>query len=290
MTTYKLPVLSSDAGFFTYLREIRKIPSLEPDEEYMLAKRFKEHDDTKAAHKLVTSHLKLVAKIAMSYRNYGMPVAELVSEGNLGLMQAVKKFEPDKGFRLSTYAMWWIKSSIQEYILRSWSLVKIGTKVAQKKLFFNLNKVKRKIRILESREFNSSDYKTVAKQLDVTEADVAEMDIRMGQDTSLNDPIGGEEGNSSMLDMLASKEESHEVLLAEKQDKERKKALFNNAMETLNDREKHIIADRHLKEKPSTLDELSKIYSISRERVRQIEARAIEKIQQSVQEVMLEAN
>lgn len=282
MTTFSLPVLSGDTGFWNYMQEIRKIPSLEAEEEYMLAKRFQEYNDTKAAQKLVASHLKLVAKVAMSYRNYGMPVVELVSEGNLGLMQAVKKFDPEKGFRLSTYAVWWIKSSIQEYILRSWSLVKIGTKAAQKKLFFNLNKIKRRIYAAESRDFNSSDYKTVAEELDVTEADVAEMDIRMSQDSSLNDPIGAEEASSSMIDVLASNIESHETTLADAQEKSQRRVLFENAMERLNERERDIISERHLKEKPATLDDLSKKYSISRERIRQIEARAIEKLQQQV--------
>ena len=278
MSSYALPVFTgTDVGFSNYLNEINRIPSLAEDEEFSLAKKFLDHGDINAAHKLVTSHLKLVAKIAMSFRGYGLPIVELVSEGNIGLMQAVKKFDPEKGFRLSTYAIWWIKASIQEYVLRSWSLVKIGTTAAQKKLFFNLGKIKRKIQAIEQRNFNQDDYGTVAKALDVSVSDVAEMNLRMSSDISLDDKIGDEDSDS-LLDMMPSEMENHELLLANIQEKENRQALFASAMEKLNERERDIIRERKLRDDPLTLDDLSIKYNVSKERVRQIEERALEKL------------
>jgi RNA polymerase sigma-32 factor len=280
MKSFAVPALTEESGFLSYLRQIRSIPSLEVEEEYMLAKRYQEHSDLRAAHKLVTSHLKLVAKIAIGYKNYGMPIVEMVSEGNLGLMQAVKKFDPERGFRLSTYAVWWIKSAIQEYILRSWSLVKIGTKASQKKLFFNLNKIKRKIYNLESRDLNASDYKKVAEDLNVLESDVAEMDIRMHKDTSLNAPATEDYESSTLMDVLPATLETHETTILENQDADKKMTLLKSAISKLSEREQHIIEERHFKENPSTLSYLSALYSVSPERIRQIEERALEKIQQ----------
>lgn len=283
MTSRFLPVFSGgDVGFSNYLFEINHIPSLTEDEEFSLSRKFLDHADISAAHKLVTSHLKLVAKVAMSYRGYGLPIVELVSEGNIGLMQAVKKFDPEKGFRLSTYAIWWIKASIQEYVLRSWSLVKIGTTAAQKKLFFNLGKIKRKIQAVENRDFNVEDYKQVATELNVTIDEVAEMNSRMYQDVSLDDKLGDEDSDS-LLDILPSSSDNHELLLSHHQEAEYKRSLFQKAMEQLNEREKDIIAERKLKEDPATLDELSQKYGVSKERVRQIEERALEKLTLSVQ-------
>jgi RNA polymerase sigma-32 factor len=273
-----LPALTSgNKGFLNYLRAINKIPSLELEEEHSLAQRFIDHQDVQAAKKLVESHLKLVAKIALTFRNYGLPMGDLVSEGNLGLMQAVKKFNPEKGFRLSTYAMWWIRASIQEFILKSWSLVKIGTTAAQKKLFFNLGKLKRKILNTEGREFNSSDYKMVATELNVKEAEVAEMDSRLRQDKFLDEPIGDEDG-ACLIDVIPETRENHENMLARSQEKNIRKEMLHKAIKQLNEREQYIISARKLSETPATLDDLSKHFSVSKERVRQIEAKALEKL------------
>lgn len=278
-----LPVLSSESGFYRYLQEINQIPSLTQEEEFMLAKSYLETEDLSAAHKLVTSHLKLVAKIAISYRNYGLPIPELVSEGNLGLMQAVKKYNPDLGFRLSTYAMWWIKASIQEYVLRSWSLVKIGTTAAQKKLFFSLGKIKHKITNLYSRQVGEQDFPEIARELEVTTKEVAEMNRRLaGADLSLNAPIGGEEGASEMMDFLPEARPSQETVLANRQDGSIRHKALKLAMGMLNERELDIFTARKLKEEPLTLDELSQKFNISKERVRQIENRAFEKVQEHI--------
>lgn len=284
MSAMSLPVLSSDVGLARYLQEIAKFPCLEADEEYMLAKRLAEHQDIDAAHKMVTSHLRLVAKIAMGFRGYGLPLVELISEGNIGLMQAVKRFNPELGFRLSTYAIWWIKASIQEYILRSWSLVKIGTTAAQKKLFFNLRKVKKTLASVESKSLSKEDIATIASELNVSELDVVEMNGRMsGGDFSLNDPVGFE-SDDELIDMLPETRDNQELTMSANQEMTRKKSLFRRALAKLNPRERHIISERRLKEEPATLEDLSQIYNISRERVRQIEARAMEKLQQEVLE------
>lgn len=273
-----LPALSNgNSGFLSYLHAINRIPSLQQEEEYILAKRLIEHQDVQAAQTLVESHLKLVAKIALTFRNYGLPIVDLVSEGTLGLMQAVRKFDPEKGFRLSTYAMWWIKASIQEFILRSWSLVKIGTTAAQKKLFFNLGKVKRKIFNTEGREFNSADYGQVARELNVKEEEVAEMDARLRQDCYLDEPIGDEDGDN-LIDIIPESRENYETTLANSQVKKQRKTMLYNAIGQLNEREQYIINTRKLSENPSTLEDLSHHFNISKERVRQIEEKALEKI------------
>lgn len=283
MTAFSLPALSSDTGLVRYLQEINAIPFLEEGEEYSLAKTWREGGDVKAAHRLVTSHLKLVAKIAMGFRGYGLPVMELISEGNIGLMQAVKRFDPDRGFRLSTYAMWWIKASIQEYVLRSWSLVKIGTTAAQKRLFFNLRKVKRKINAADDANLLPSDVSRIAHELNVSEDEVKEMNTRLsGGDHYLNDSIGGDENGGEWIDFLEESSENQEMTLLESQESNHKTALLANAMNTLNDRERHIIHQRHLAEPAATLEDLSQHYGISRERIRQIEARAMEKLQSGV--------
>ena len=282
MTNYSVPVLNPESGFINYVEKVKKIPSLSAEEEYKLAKKYVEEKDIYAAQELVTSHLKLVVRIAASFRGYGLPPVELVSEGNLGLMQAVKKFEPEKGFRLSTYAMWWIKAAIQEYILKSWSLVKIGTTAAQKKLFFNLGKIKRRIENYEQRRITSDDYVTVAKELNVKVSDVREMDQRMNPDSSLDDPIGHENDNYAMIDVIPSNSESPELQLLVGDDYKSKKNKFDNAFIQLNEREQYIITNRKLKESPLTLEELSKKYNISKERVRQIEANALKKLQNLV--------
>lgn len=274
-----LPTISSgDSGFYNYLNEINKIPSLSEEEEFKLSSTYKKTGDLLAAQKLVTSHLKLVAKIAMSYKGYGLPIVELVSEGNLGLMQAVKKFDPQKGFRLSTYAIWWIKAAIQEYVLRSWSLVKIGTTAAQKKLFFNLGKIKRKIHTLESRKISAADYEFIAKELDVTEKEVREMDLRMNQDYSLDDPISNNEDSISLLEIIPTSEHDQETLLANYEEGKQNTEYLMLAIKELNDREQYIIQERRLSENPMTLEQLSAKYNISKERVRQIEERALEKM------------
>jgi RNA polymerase sigma-32 factor len=279
--------LSPEQGLQRYLSEIRKFPMLGKEEEFMLAKRWQEHGDTQAAHKLVTSHLRLVAKIAMGYRGYGLPIGEVISEGNVGLMQAVKKFDPDKGFRLATYAMWWIRASIQEYILRSWSLVKMGTTAAQKKLFFNLRRMKGEMAALEEGDLRPDQVASIAHKLAVTEDEVVSMNRRMsgGGDASLNAPIGGAggDGESEWMDWLADESEGNqETALAENEEFGARMALLQEAMGELNERERHIIEERRLKDEPATLEDLSKEYGVSRERVRQIEVRAFEKLQKAM--------
>jgi len=271
-----------------YLQEIRKFPMLEPDEEYMLAKRWREHDDSEAAHRLVTSHLRLVAKIAMGYRGYGLPVSELISEGNVGMMQAVKRFDPDRGFRLATYAMWWIRASIQEYILHSWSLVKMGTTAAQKKLFFNLRKIKGQLQAIEEGDMSPENVKAVADRLNVPEADVISMNRRLAsQDHSLNAPLKID-GDGEWQDWLVDETESQEIALADRQELGKRQKLLSQALGTLNERERHILTQRRLRDEPTTLEDLSQEYGISRERVRQIEVRAFEKLQKSIRNAALE--
>lgn len=277
MSNFLPAINSSHSGFFNYLNAVNKIPSLKQEEEYLLAKKLIEENDVFAARKLVESHLKLVVKIAMSFRNYGLPIVELVSEGNIGLMQAVKKFNPEKGFRLSTYAMWWIRASIQEFILKSWSLVKIGTTSAQKKLFFNLGKVKRKIFNTEGRDLQHNDYKNIATELNVSENDVIEMDTRLKQDRYLDEPLGSE-GDSSLIDIIPEGRASQETILIASQESKNRHLMLNKALDSLNDREQYIINARKLTEKPSTLEELSNHFSISKERVRQIEEKAMSKL------------
>ncbi|MAS15651.1 MAG: RNA polymerase sigma factor RpoH [Nitratireductor sp.] len=277
-------IASGEGGLTRYLEEIRRFPMLQPEEEYMLAKRYSEHDDTAAAHKLVTSHLRLVAKIAMGYRGYGLPIGEVISEGNVGLMQAVKKFEPERGFRLATYAMWWIKASIQEYILRSWSLVKMGTTANQKRLFFNLRKVKSKIQALDDGDLNPEQVTEIATRLNVSEEEVVSMNRRLSGDASLNAPIRATEGESGeWQDWLVDDGESQEDILVEQDELETRRRMLGDAMSVLNDREKRIFQARRLSEDPMTLEELSGEFDISRERVRQIEVRAFEKVQEAVQ-------
>ncbi len=290
MSSSTLPALTPEGGLSRYLSEIRKYPMLEPEEEYMLGKSWKEHGDTEAAHKLVTSHLRLVAKIAMGYRGYGLPMGEVISEGNVGLMQAVKKFEPEKGFRLATYAMWWIRASIQEYILRSWSLVKIGTTAAQKKLFFNLRKIKGQISALEDGDLRPDQVEKIATRLGVTEDEVIMMNRRMtGGDNSLNAPLGGEDGGSEWQDWLVDDSDTQEEELAEREELDERRALLEAAMGELNERERHIFEQRRLADPPVTLEDLSKEYDVSRERVRQIEVRAFEKVQKAMQAAMKES-
>ncbi len=277
-------IASGEGGLTRYLEEIRRFPMLQPEEEYMLAKRYSERDDTQAAHKLVTSHLRLVAKIAMGYRGYGLPIGEVISEGNVGLMQAVKKFEPDRGFRLATYAMWWIKASIQEYILRSWSLVKMGTTANQKRLFFNLRKVKSKIQALDDGDLNPEQVSEIATRLNVSEEEVVSMNRRLSGDASLNAPIRATEGESGeWQDWLVDDSESQEDMLVEQDELENRRRMLGDAMSVLNDREKRIFEARRLSDDPLTLEELSGEFDISRERVRQIEVRAFEKVQEAVQ-------
>jgi len=274
-----LPLLSSESGLSRYLSEIRRFPMLEPDEEYMLAKRWREHEDPTAAHKLITSHLRLVAKIAMGYRGYGLPIGEVISEGNVGLMQAVKRFEPDRGFRLATYAMWWIRASIQEYILRSWSLVKMGTTASQKKLFFNLRKAKSQISALEDGDMRPDQVEKIATKLGVSQQDVIDMNRRMGGDASLNAPLR-EEGE--WQDWLVDDTASQENLLVDREETDNRLGALHSALGVLNDRERRIFEARRLVDDPITLEELSDEFSISRERVRQIEVRAFEKVQAAV--------
>jgi len=277
-----LPSLTSEGGLSLYLAQIKKFPILDAEEEYMLAKNWRERGNLKSAHKLVTSHLRLVAKIAMGYRGYGLPVNELISEGNIGLMQAVKKFDPEKGFRLATYAMWWIKASIQEYVLRSWSLVKMGTTTAQKKLFFNLKKLKQQIAPHEQGDLKKEQVEEISDRLGVKSEEVVNMNRRMmGKEKSLNEPIkSGEKGE--WQDWLVSEDLDQELFVAQKQELDEKKSLLHKAIKILDDREKEIIEDRKLSNDPKTLEELSKKYKISRERVRQIETRAFEKLQKSM--------
>ena len=281
-----LPVLSGEGGLSRYLTEIRKFPLLTPEDEYMFAKRWKEHEDPEAARHLVTSHLRLVAKIAMGYRGYGLPVSEIVSEGNVGLMQAVKRFDPDRGFRLATYAMWWIRASIQEYVLRSWSMVKMGTTAAQKKLFFNLRKAKNNIGAIEEGDLTPEHLATLSDQLGVTATEVTDMNRRLsGGDASLNAPLRSD-GESEWQDWLADDTADQETLLAEREEMGNRHALLTGAMKDLTDRERDIIQARRLKDEPATLEELSQKYGVSRERVRQIEVRAFEKLQRGMKAAM----
>ncbi len=285
MSTYaNLPAPSPEAGLSNYLQEIRKFPLLEADEEYMLAKAWVDHQDGDAAHQLVTSHLRLAAKIAMGYRGYGLPIGEVVSEANVGLMQAVKRFDPEKGFRLATYAMWWIRASIQEYVLRSWSLVKMGTTSGQKKLFFNLRKAKAKIGALEEGDLNPDNVKKIAHDLNVSEQEVQEMNRRMsGGDASLNAPLSkGEEGTASWQDWLEDENSNTAADYAEADEHDVRMTMLNQAMQNLNEREQKIIAARRLKDSPKTLEELSSEFNVSRERIRQIEVRAFEKLQENM--------
>jgi RNA polymerase sigma-32 factor len=276
--------LTPEGGLHRYLSEIRNFPMLEQGEEYMLAKRWREHEDSNAAHKLVTSHLRLVAKIAMGYRGYGLPLAEIVSEGNVGLMQAVKRFEPDKGFRLATYAMWWIRASIQEYILRSWSLVKIGTTAAQKKLFFNLRKAKGQIKAIEEGDLRPENVKQIATKLGVTEEEVVSMNRRLAApDHSLNAPLRAD-SEGEWQDWLVDESPNQETMLAEQEEKGDRSELLAEGLKALNDRERRILSARRLQEEPATLEDLSKEYDISRERVRQIEVRAFEKLQRAIRD------
>ena len=281
-----VPTLGSEAGLNRYLSEIRKFPLLTPEKEYMLAKRYAEHQDPDAAKQLVTSHLRLVAKIAMGYRGYGLPVSELISEGNIGLMQGVKKFEPERGFRLATYAMWWIKASIQEFILRSWSLVKMGTTAAQKKLFFNLRRMKKNLDAYEDSDLHPDHLKLIATKLGVSETEVVNMNRRMmmGGDASLNVSLN-DEGEGQWQDILADDGALQDETVAEAQEAGFRHALLLEAMEDLNDRERHILTERRLIDEPKTLEELSQVYSVSRERVRQIEVRAFEKLQKGMMRI-----
>ncbi len=277
-----IPASSGEAGLNRYLSEIKKFPILAPEEEFMLAKRWSEHGDTDAAAKLVNSHLRLVAKIAMGYRGYGLPVSELISEGNIGLMQGVKKFEPDRGFRVATYAMWWIRASIQEFILRTWSLVKIGTTANQKKLFFNLRRMKNQISAFDEGDLKPADVTKIATDLGVNEAEVISMNRRMGMggDTSLNAPLRGDEGGESQWqDFLVSADPLQDEILAESEEREVRHELLVQAMQGLNDREKTILTERRLVDEPKTLEDLSQVFGVSRERIRQIEVRAFEKLQ-----------
>jgi RNA polymerase sigma-32 factor len=281
-----MPVLKAESGLAHYLEEIRRFPMLEPQEEYILAKSWREHGDREAAHKLVTSHLRLVAKIAMGYRGYGLPIAEVISEGNVGLMQAVKRFEPEKGFRLATYAMWWIKAAIQEYILRSWSLVKMGTTANQKKLFFNLRKAKSKISALDEGDLRPDQVSLIAKRLGVTEQDVVDMNRRLGGDASLNAPIREEGDSGEWQDWLVDESPSQERLLAESEEKENRHEALIGALDVLNERERRIFEARRLADDPITLEDLASEFGVSRERVRQIEVRAFEKVQKAVKNRM----
>jgi len=282
--------LSPEQGLSRYLSEIRKFPLLEKNEEFMLAQRWAQHQDAEAAERMVTSHLRLVAKIAMGYRGYGLPMGEVISEGNVGLMQAVKKFDPDKGFRLATYAMWWIRAAIQEYILRSWSLVKLGTTAAQKKLFFNLRRLKGEISALEEGDLRPENVAEISRRLGVTEEEVTSMNRRMasGGDASLNAPIGGMEGEAEWQDWIADDTPGQAERMAESDEFGARMSLLESAMGSLNERERHIITERRLKEEPTTLEDLSTEYNVSRERIRQIEVRAFEKLQKAMREAARE--
>ncbi|MFO1015005.1 MAG: RNA polymerase sigma factor RpoH [Caulobacteraceae bacterium] len=291
-TAASLSIMSPDGGLSRYLTEIRKFPMLARDEEFMLAKRWSEHQDPQAAHKLVTSHLRLVAKIAMGYRGYGLPIGEVISEGNVGLMQAVKKFEPERGFRLATYAMWWIRASIQEYILRSWSLVKMGTTAAQKKLFFNLRKAKSEISALEEGDLHPDHVRQIATKLGVQDEEVISMNRRLsGPDASLNAPMRSDTEGQEWQDWLEDKEAvSQETVVAENEERSIRMSLLEEAMTELTDRERHILTERRLKDEPTTLEDLAAEYGVSRERVRQIEVRAFEKLQKSMKAAALDRN
>ena len=284
MAAARLPTIANGSlGLSRYLEEIRRFPMLEPGEEFMLAKRWQQHADQDAAEKLVTSHLRLVARIAMGYRGYGLPIGEVISEGNVGLMQAVKRFDPDKGFRLATYAMWWIRASIQEYILRSWSLVKMGTTAAQKKLFFNLRRAKSQLQALDEGDLRPELVTTIARKFGVSEADVVSMNRRLGGDASLNAPVRADAEAGEWQDWLADDAPSQEVLLGESQELDQRKNYLSNALASLNDRERRIFEARRLTDQPATLEDLSTEFGVSRERIRQIEVRAFEKVQKAVQ-------
>ena len=287
-----IPSVGRDGNLSAYLAQIRKFPMLEPEEEYMLATRWRDHEDTEAAHKLVTSHLRLVAKIAMGYRGYGLPVAELISEGNVGMMQAVKRFDPERGFRLATYAMWWIRASIQEYILHSWSLVKMGTTAAQKKLFFNLRKMKSRLDALEEGDLSPENVKKIATELKVSEDEVINMNRRLAApDNSLNAPLRNDgEAGGEWQDWLVDETPDQETVFGEAEEMGKRRDLLANAMQTLNDRERRILTERRLKDDPSTLEDLSKEFGVSRERVRQIEVRAFEKLQKAIRNAQIDAN
>jgi len=282
-----LPIIAGESGLSRYLSEIKRFPMLEPQEEYMLAKRWREHGDRVAAHKLVTSHLRLVAKIAMGYRGYGLPIGEVISEGNVGLMQAVRRFEPDKGFKLATYAMWWIRASIQEYILRSWSLVKMGTTASQKKLFFNLRKAKSRISALDEGDLRDDQVAIIAKRLGVAQRDVVDMNRRLGGDASLNAPLR-EDREGEWQDWLVDESASQETVLADREESGARLAALKNALRVLNPRERRIFEARRLAEEPLTLEELSTEFGVSRERVRQIEVRAFDRLQRSMKNALRE--
>ena len=285
-----IPVLTAEGNLSRYLQEIRKFPMLEPEREFMLAKRWQEHEDLEAVHTLVTSHLRLVAKIAMGYRGYGLPVAELISEGNVGMMQAVKRFDPDRGFRLATYAMWWIRASIQEYILHSWSLVKMGTTASQKKLFFNLRKIKGQLKAFEEGDLSPENVTTIADKLKVSEDDVVSMNRRLsGGDQSLNAPLRVD-GDGEWQDWLEDGSDNQEVTLGQEEELDHRRKMLTEAFRCLNERERHILQERRLKDDPATLEELSHEYGISRERVRQIEVRAFEKLQRAMRNAALQEN
>ncbi|MEX2631073.1 MAG: RNA polymerase sigma factor RpoH [Tistlia sp.] len=288
MATGKVPLLVTEGNLSRYLQEIRKFPMLEQNEEYMLAKRWQDKEDSEAAHQLVTSHLRLVAKIAMGYRGYGLPLSELISEGNVGMMQAVKRFDPDRGFRLATYAMWWIRAAIQEYILHSWSLVKMGTTAAQKKLFFNLRKLKGQMQAIEEGDLKPEQVAHIATQLNVPEQDVVSMNRRLSSpDHSLNAPLR-QDGDGEWQDWLVDDHENQETLFADREELDQRRALLEGAMGSLNERERHILTERRLKENPTTLEDLSQVYGISRERVRQIEVRAFEKLQRAIKNAAIQ--
>jgi len=284
MATRSLPSVSAHGGLTRYLEEIRQFPMLEPQQEFMLAKSWREHGDRDAAHQLVTSHLRLVARIAMGYRGYGLPIGEVMSEGNVGLMQAVKRFDPDKGFRLATYAMWWIRAAIQEYILRSWSLVKMGTTASQKKLFFNLRKIKGQLKALEEGDLHPDNVKKIATRLGVSEDDVVSMNRRLSGDSSLNAPVRNDTESGEWMDWLADDGAiDQETALADSEEKEQRHDMLQDALETLNERERRVFEARRLSEDPLTLEQLSTEFGVSRERIRQIEVRAFEKVQKAVQ-------
>jgi len=288
MAATTLPIVGSEGNLARYLQEIRKFPMLLPEEEFMLAQRWREHGDVEAAHQLVTSHLRLVAKIAMGYRGYGLPLNELISEGNVGMMQAVKRFDPERGFRLATYAMWWIRAAIQEYILHSWSLVKMGTTAAQKKLFFNLRKLKGQMQAIEEGDLSPENVAKIATELDVPEADVVNMNRRLASpDHSLNAPLR-QDGEGEWQDWLVDDVDNQEIQLADREELGKRRKLLNDAMRGLNERERHILAARRLRDNPTTLEDLSQHYNISRERVRQIEVRAFEKLQKAIKNAALE--
>ena len=283
MSKVNVPVLTAESNLSRYLADIRKFPMLTADEEFMLAKRWQEHEDVDAAHRLVTSHLRLVAKIAMGYRGYGLPVAELISEGNVGMMQAVKRFDPDRGFRLATYAMWWIRASIQEYILHSWSLVKMGTTAAQKKLFFNLRRMKGQMKAIDDGDMTPEQVEKIATELNVSEQDVIMMNRRLsGPDNSLNAPLRADSEGEWQDWLVDDRQVSQETMVADEQELSQRRAMLQVAMQSLNEREQHILTERRLRDNPLTLEELSQEYDISRERVRQIEVRAFEKLQKAM--------